>query len=294
MKPAGWLRAGWETVKTDIAAWLNDLRLRLFAVSDTPALDAEVLLAHTLKVDRAWLLAHRDEAVAQDVLVEIESKASDLEHGIPLPYVIGEWEFFGNQFIVNPAVLIPRPETEQLVEQAIQWFSAHPWQKNALDAGTGTGCIPISISLQNPGCSWLATDISSPALDVAAQNIRRYQLETRITLLQTDVLEGVAGKYPLICSNPPYIPTSVYQSLPVARHEPRHALDGGKDGLMVITKFLQQSARLIASPGLILCEIEETLGPQVEGIANSLFPHASTLVLPDLTGKPRLLKIELE
>lgn len=294
MKPAGWLPAGWETVKTDISAWLNDLKLRLFAVSDTPGLDAEVLLAHTLKVDRAWMLAHRDEAVAPDVLADIESRASDLESGIPLPYVIGEWEFFGNQFFVNPAVLIPRPETELLVEQAIQWLSAHPGQKNALDAGTGTGCIPISISLQNPDYSWLATDISSPALDIAAQNIRRYQLETRITLLQTDVLDGLVGKYPLICSNPPYIPTSVYQALPVARHEPRPALDGGIDGLMVITKFLQQSATLIASPGLILCEIEETLGPQVERIANSLFPQASILVLPDLSGKPRLLKIKLD
>lgn len=294
MKPAGWLPAGWETVKTDIAAWLNDLKLRLFAVSDTPGLDAEVLLAHTLKVDRAWLLAHRDEVVATDVLADIESRTSDLESGIPLPYVIGEWEFFGNQFFVNPAVLIPRPETELLVEQAIQWLSAHPGQKNALDAGTGTGCIPISISLKNPGCTWLATDISSSALDIAAQNIRRYQLETSITLLQTDVLDGVAGKYPLICSNPPYIPTSIYQVLPVARHEPRQALDGGTNGLTVITKLLQQSASLITSPGLILCEIEETLGLQVEGIAGRLFPQASILVLPDLAGKPRLLKIELE
>jgi len=294
MKPAGWLPADWEIVKTDIAAWLNDLKLRLFALSGTPGLDAEVLLAHALKVDRAWLLAHRDEVVPPEILAALESMTGDLERGVPLPYVLGEWEFFGNRFLVNPAVLIPRPETELLVEQAIHWLITHPGQKNALDAGTGTGCIPISISLHFPGCSWLATDISAPALDIAEQNIRCYQLENCITLLQTDVMEGVSGRFNLICSNPPYIPTGVYQALPVARYEPRQALDGGDDGLQIITKFLQQAARLIANPGLILCEIEETMEPQVEELAGSLFPQASVQVLPDLAGKPRLLQVELD
>ena len=283
----------WEIVKTDIAAWLNDLRLRLFSVTDTPGLDAEVLLAHTLNVNRAYLSAHRDEEIQTDILPVLESKIQELENGSPLPYVIGEWEFFGLSFVVNPAVLIPRPETELLVEQAIQWLNDHPRQRTALDAGTGTGCIPISISIHNPGCNWLATDISVPALDIAAQNIRRYKQENRIALMQADILEGVSGTFDLICSNPPYIPTSLYQTLPVARHEPRLALDGGDDGLKIITKFLQQAARLIASPGLILCEIEETLGPQAEELAGSLFPQAAIQVLPDLAGKPRLLKVEL-
>ncbi len=284
----------WEIVKTDIAAWLNDLKLRFLPVSETPGLDAEVLLAHTLKVDRSWLLAHRDKVIQPDALPELESKADDIEYGIPLPYVLGEWEFYGNQFLVNSAVLIPRPETELLVEQAIQWLDSHPGHWNVLDAGTGTGCIPISISMHNPDCNWLATDISTPALEVAAQNITRYQLERHITLLQTDVLDGLSGKYNLICSNPPYIPTREYLSLPVARHEPRLALDGGADGLDFTRKFLQQSASLIADSGLILCEIEETLGLEVNYLAESLYPKAAIQVLPDLAGKPRLLKVQLD
>lgn len=280
-------------MKTDIAAWLNDLRLRLLSVSETPALDAQVLLAHTLQVSKAWLAAHRDEEIRNDILPALEKKIQQLENGIPLPYVIGEWEFFGLPFYVNPAVLIPRPETELLVEQAIIWLECHPGDKKALDAGTGTGCIPISISKNSPGCKWLATDVSPAALEVAAQNISRHQLENRISLLEADVLDGVQGYFDLVCSNPPYIPTGVYQTLAVSWHEPRLALDGGPDGLNLVRKLLEQAASLINSPGLILCEIEETQGDQVLAIAKAFYPQASVQVLQDIAGKPRLLQIEV-
>ena len=281
-------------MKTDIAAWLNDLRLRLISVSETPALDAQVLLAHTLQVNKAWLAAHRDEEIRTDILPALEEKIQNLENGIPLPYVIGEWEFFGLPFYVNPAVLIPRPETELLVEQAIHWLECHPGDKNALDAGTGTGCIPISICKNFPGCNWLATDISPSALEVAAQNISRHQLETFISLREADVLDGVQGNFDLVCSNPPYIPTGVYQTLAVSRYEPSLALDGGSDGLIMIRKLLEQAASVINSPGLILCEIEESQGDKVLAMTKAYYPHASIQVLQDLAGKPRLLQIEVD
>ncbi len=281
-------------MKTDIAAMLVDIRLRLRSISETPSLDAEVLIAHALQVDRTWVVAHSTDEIPRDVIPWLEEQTYALAVGYPLPYILGEWEFYGLRFMVNPAVLIPRPETELLVEYALQWLKNHPQANSAMDVGTGSGCIPISIATHHPSCHWVAGDISRSALLTARQNIVRYQLVNTIHLIQTDVLNGLHTGFDLICSNPPYIPAEKLMALQVSQYEPILALDGGKDGNQFLSCLLQQAVDCIHHPGKILCEIEETLADTVLETAHLYFPDGSIEIFQDLAGKPRLLSIEVQ
>lgn len=281
-------------MKTEIAALLVDIRLRLRTISETPSLDAEVLIAHALQVDRAWVVAHSADEISRDVISWLEEQTCVLAAGYPLPYILGEWEFFGLRFLVNPTVLIPRPETELLVEHAKQWLKNHPQAVSAVDVGTGSGCIPISTSTHHPTCHWVAGDISHSALLTARQNIAKHQLGDTIHLIQTDVLNGLHSHFDLICSNPPYIPTEKLMTLPVSRYEPALALDGGRDGNQLISRLLEQAAHCINHPGKILCEIEETQKAIVLETARLFFPDGKLEIVQDLAGKPRLLSIEVQ
>ncbi len=275
----------------DIAFWLSSLHQQLEGISETATLDAQVVMAHVLRRPRAWVLAHPEAQLDAPLAAQLNQAASRLAMGEPLPYVLGHWEFYGLEFEVGPAVLIPRPETELLVETALAWLHNRPAARRTADVGTGSGCIAVALAANLPGLVVYACDCSRDALDVARRNAARHGLTGSIRFFQGDLLSGAQTSLDLICANLPYIPQETLASLPVATHEPRLALDGGPDGLAAIRRLVTDAPRLLAPGGLCLFEIEAGQGPPVISLAQSAFPGADIRLSNDLNGRDRLISI---
>ena len=276
-----------------ISETLDDLRQRLTQVSQSPDLDSQVLLAHVLDKSRAWILAHPENSLSNEEILALEAAATRLETGTPLPYVLGQWEFFGLKFRITPETLIPRPETELLVENALTWLNQHPKYRLALDVGTGSGCIAIALASRIPDLKIIATDKSFSALDVARVNALQLGTLQQVEFLQANLMPPVQSKFNLICANLPYIPTSTLHTLKVYGKEPELALDGGKDGLDLIRSLIYLAAYSVSPGGLILLEIESSQGGAGSSLAKTIFPDAHIQILPDLAGLDRLLRIQI-
>jgi release factor glutamine methyltransferase len=280
----------------NVSAVLKDLSARLRTVSDTAALDAQVLLGHVLDKNRSWVLAHPSAPVAGEEMFALQKSVASLESGFPLPYLLGHWEFYGLDFRISPSVLIPRPETEDLVERALQFLRSRPdgaARPLAADVGTGSGCIAVTLAYNIPALQVVATDISYPALAQARRNAVLHRVDQRVHYVQANMLAPTRKRYDLICANLPYIPSGELAHMKVARFEPRLALSGGPDGLDYIRHFLMLAPQAVAPGGLVLMEIEERQGPAVRILAGSTFRSARVDVLPDLAGKDRLVTIQI-
>jgi release factor glutamine methyltransferase len=268
---------------------------------DSTELDAQIILAHALERPRAWLLAHLDEPLTAPQITTTTQTFDELQSGIPLPYILGHWEFFGLEFDVTKDVLIPRPETELLVEKALVWLQAsarsHPERnRRVADIGTGSGVIATSIALNAPNASILATDISPAALQVAKHNAQKFSVQDRIEFVECDLLPNSSfliqhSAFDLICANPPYIPTKTLHQLPIFGREPTLALDGGADGLDVYRRLFKLAPDWLAPQGLMLLEIEASLGVQALSLAYDSFSDVRIHLHQDLAGHDRLLEI---
>ncbi len=278
---------------TTVASCLQALSLRLLSHSDTPGLDARLLLAHVLKRSTSWLAAHPEAPIDSPASTALEQSVLCLESGEALPYLLGEWEFFGLPFFVTPVVLIPRPETELLVEHALVFLRSRP-AASVLDVGTGSGCIAIALASHLPDISLTATDLSPEAIAVARRNAARHDLSARIDFFQADLFPASLHPAPfdLLVANLPYIPTAALHSLPVHTREPALALDGGPDGLSLIRRLLSDAPRHLAPGARILLEIEASQGGDAHALARSAFPGTRTQVHRDLAGRDRLLEIQ--
>ncbi len=280
-----------------VGDWLADAACRLLKSSgertaEETAIESQALLAHLLQQNRAWLLAHPDYALSPNQVEAARTAFDQLAAGMPLPYLTGIQEFYALPIEVTPSVLIPRPETELLVERALAWLAKNPTSRRAADVGSGSGCIAVSLAQRVPDLRVLATDRSFDALQTARRNVRRYHLEKQIHLVQCSLLEPVNGSLDLICANLPYIPTQELQNLAVARFEPLLALDGGPLGLNLITDLLRDLPRLLSEKGLALFEIEAGQGRAAEQLARRLTGWTNIQVHNDLAGQPRLLEID--
>lgn len=282
-----------------IPSLLSDITSRLASTSDTPALDASVLLAQVIDKPRTWVLAHPEFAPTAEQQNALDNLIARLENGEPFPYVLGHWEFFGLDLEVTPDVLIPRPETELLVEKAIAWLQESPVRRTVADIGTGSGAIAIAIATNVPDARILATDISAQALHVAERNATKLHVHSRIQFVECDLLPlkpemfSTEQHLDLVCANLPYIPSETLYTLPVYGREPTMALDGGNDGLAVIRKLLNVAPEWLAPNSMILLEIEATTGIQALNLAYDLFSEAEIHLHQDLTGNDRLLEIML-
>jgi len=291
MKPDGWQPQDSTIQTNNIKTCLKALGKRLANSSETASLDAQVLIAHMTGHSRSWVLAHTDEILDATTLADLERAVTCLVNGEPLPYLLGHWEFYRLDFIVTPDVLIPRPETELLVEKALQYLRGDSRPKRVLDVGTGSGCIAISLAANMPGPVIYASDLSQSALLAARQNAYRIGVGESIHFFQGDVLSSIVGSFDLICANLPYIPTAKLAALPVALHEPNLALDGGANGLTVIQRLITDAPRLLAPKGLLLLEIESNQGSEVLELAKESFPRALLKLERDLIGLDRLVSI---
>ncbi|MGQ9711316.1 MAG: peptide chain release factor N(5)-glutamine methyltransferase [Desulfotomaculales bacterium] len=261
------------------------------AGSTSPVLDAEVLLAHVLDTDRAALYAAPERELTQGQVARYRELVAQRLDGVPVAYLTGRKEFMGLDFQVNPAVLIPRPETELMVERALALLQDLP-RPLVVDVGTGSGAVAVSIARHHPGAVVYAVDIAAAALEVAGANARRHGVTERVLCLEGDLLgplpPGVARQVDLICANLPYVPSPDLPHLPRdVRHEPRLALDGGLDGLGVYRRLVPQAARFLRPGGHLLMEID----PRQAREALSLVPAPDwdVFIERDLSGKERLV-----
>ena len=278
-----------------MAITIQDILTQINAVisqhTETPALDAQVLVAHCLEKPRSWVLAHPEAHINNHQYNKIIQGMHRLEYGEPLPYIIGHWEFFGLDFHLTPDVLIPRPETELLVENGITWLRNHPDQRKAIDVGTGSGCIGIALAKYIPDLQVLMTDISPGALNVARVNAEKHELLDRMEFRQADLMDGIEVYFNLICANLPYIPYPLLRKLSVAEREPRLALDGGLRGTKLISRLMDQSRSHLLPCGTILLEIESSQGADVISMASFFYPDSHLELLKDLSGYDRCIGI---
>ncbi len=275
-----------------VSDWLAASAAKLSPV-EFPRLEANLILSSVLDVKKSWLLANPDFLLPAGALARADVLLDRRISGEPLPYLLGEWEFFGLSLHVTPAVLIPRPETEILVEAALAYLE-RTQPASALDLGTGSGCIPIAITANNAAVRFTATDISAQALTIARLNADRYGLRDRLALVQADLASCFTGKFSLITANLPYIPSTDLAGMDVAAHEPRLALDGGSDGLDLNKRLLQHARWLLCNPGLLLLEMQYDQSDPLYVYAQFIFPDAEISILPDLAGLPRVLRLELK
>ena len=249
-----------------------------------------ILLQHAINQPKSWILAHNDFELTTDQKQTLLSSVDEYLQGVPLPYILGHWDFFGRTFTITPHVLIPRPETELLVERAIDHARKIPNPLIA-DVGTGSGAIAVSLAAELPSAKIIAMDISRAALEVARKNAQQHQ-QTRIGFIQSDLMAPFQAKFDLICANLPYIPSKTLKSLPIADWEPHLALDGGKSGLDLIQCLLKQAGSRLSPSGVILLETEASLGQATLNTASDAFPAAQCQVIKDLAGHDRIVEIQ--
>lgn len=281
---------------SQISDTLTDLHQRFKPVSDTPLLDAQVLVAFVLGQSRSWLLAHPEFVLSIAQLKIIYQYTDRIVSGEPLPYILGKWEFYGLEFKITPDTLIPRPETEILVEHALAFCKSKTGDILIIDAGTGSGCIAVSLAVHLPGTAGaiLAGDISLPALLIAGENARKHHVEKRINFLVCDLLPPLVGTVDILCANLPYIPSDRLPAAKYSLHEPVLALNGGPDGLALVSRILKDSTGRISGGGLILLEIDPDSGRSVLALARECYPDAQIKLVPDLAGHDRMLRIQLQ
>jgi release factor glutamine methyltransferase len=278
----------------NVAAALAWARAALAEVSESEPLDASLLLMHVLGVDRAALIAHPERPLTPEQSATYRDLIERRAAGVPLPYLTGRRAFYDLELIVTPDVLIPRPETEHLVEAAMAWARGRSGLR-AADVGTGSGAIAIALVKHLLDAHVWALDISAAALAVARQNAARYGMLERIEFVAGDLVAPLiyrGQQADLIAANLPYITGDELGTLAVARHEPRLALDGGPDGLDLIRRLLDQAPRVLAAGGLLLLEIGAGQGERVRALAEMAFPGARVHIAPDYAGHDRVVSVE--
>ena len=283
-----------EFIPMRLKTWLEQARIALKDFSQDPGLDVQILLMHEFGKTKSWVLSHPDDNLDARKIASLQSLLSRVRQGEPIPYIIGHWEFYRLDLLVTPDVLIPRPETEMMVEFALEWLTEHACQKQrVLDMGTGSGCISVALAFRYPNVSIIGVDSSEQALKVARKNAEMYHLEKRIQFVRSNLFAIVEGKFDVICANLPYIPTKELRSLVVSKFEPNIALDGGEDGLTIISTFLRDAVSFVNHPGLILCEYGIGQQDAIRKLADFHFPQGEKKTLNDLQGIPRILSIKM-
>jgi release factor glutamine methyltransferase len=262
----------------------------------SPRLNAELLLMFILGVDRAYLFAHPERELNAEEQARYEAVLNERARGVPAQYITGHQEFWGMDLIVTPAVLIPRPETEHVIETVLELARVDgvggqecpPHTVRFLDVGTGSGCIALALAKEFPQAEIHATDISAAALEIARANAARHQLDHRIQFHQSDLLEGLdLADLDFVVSNPPYVGESEEDQvqLEVRKFEPRNAVFAGPTGVEVIARMIPQAHSALRPGGWL---IMETSGSMADETKHLLYGWDDVKIRPDLQSIPRV------
>jgi release factor glutamine methyltransferase len=260
----------------------------------SPRMNAELLLMFTLSADRAYLFAHPERQLTTEEEFRYEAALAQRSRGVPAQYITGHQEFWGMDLIVTPAVLIPRPETEHVIETVLELRSSGVGHQTSaslrmVDVGTGSGAIALALAKELPNAEIHATDISPDALEVARANAARHQLERRIHFHHIDLLQGLNGEFDFVVSNPPYVGESEEDTvqLEVRKFEPRNAVFAGPKGTEVIARLIPQAKQTLRPGGWLIMEISGTVA---EGVRQLLEGWQDVQVKPDLQSIPRVAR----
>lgn len=252
-------------IRTILQQAARDLHL---SGSPSPRLDAELLLMHGLKIDRLRLWTDPDHELTEEEAARFAEQVERRKRGEPIAYIIGHKEFWSLSFEVGREVLIPRPETECLIEELLRFYRTPGEGLRILDIGTGSGAIAVALARELPAARVVATDISAGALSVARKNALAHGVAGRIDFFQGDLFDAVSGTFDLICSNPPYIPDLEYRLLPagIRDFEPRGALIAGPDGMDFYRRIIREGANRLKTGGRLFLEIGDGQGERVAAL----------------------------
>ncbi len=263
----------------------------------SPRMNAELLLMFTLDCDRAYLHAHPEREMSEEERTRFEAALVERARGVPAQYITGHQEFWGLDLIVTPAVLIPRPETEHVVESVLELVrkvggggQGRPASaEKIIDVGTGSGCIALALAKELPGAEIHATDISLEALEIARANAARLGFENRIQFREADLLQGSGLEFDFVVSNPPYVGESEADQvqLEVRKFEPRNAVFAGTTGVEVIKRLIPQARAALRPGGWLVMEISGTIAEQTSDL---LHDWDEVSILPDLQSIPRVAR----
>ena len=263
---------------------------------DAPRLSAELLLSHVLGLERIELYTNFDKVVVRSDLDRLHSIVKRCIDNEPIQYLIGRSEFYSISLKVSDDCLIPRPETELLVERAIEFLRTRTGPQYVCDLCTGSGCIAVAIAKNFENARIIATDICDKALNVAAENIARYNLQARIELLNGDLFAPIIDQldrpeFDLIVSNPPYVSTAEYEALDknVKNYEPEHALHAGPQGLDIYRRIVDEIDRHLKPAGALIAEIGYAQGPAVEELFESTEIFTNIKIEKDISNNDRIL-----
>ncbi|MGH6736764.1 MAG: peptide chain release factor N(5)-glutamine methyltransferase [Methyloceanibacter sp.] len=282
-----------ETIETALtAACLAAARQLREAGIETPELDARLLVCHAAGLTHEGLIARDRETPTPEVAARLEAYVARRLQGEPVSRIRGAREFYGRDFLIDRHTLDPRPDTETLIEAALEVVARRGWRTRRiklLDLGTGTGCILLTLLAELPQANGVGTDMSDGALAVAADNARRLGLEGRARFIAADWLDGVAGSFDLILSNPPYIPSGEIAGLApeVSAFDPRGALDGGPDGLAAYRRIATRAQELLSPDGVLIVEIGANQAEAVTQLLHAAGLQTSDGAAHDLAGRPR-------
>ncbi|MGH9775377.1 MAG: peptide chain release factor N(5)-glutamine methyltransferase [Candidatus Acidiferrales bacterium] len=263
------------------------------------ALAAELLLMHVAGRDRTWIYAHPEALIDQAAAAKLTDLLARRIAGEPTQYLTGKQEFWGLEFEVTPAVLIPRPETEHVVEVTLERLG--PTRRKSplqiADVGTGSGCIAVALARELSAAKICATDISAAALEVACRNASRHGTKERVQFIQCNLLDGIdpgAGPFDAIVSNPPYIGRGEAETLAreIREHEPHEALFAGERGTEIYAPLIRQAEKLLAPEGVLVVELGFGAFEAVDKIVGASHAWTHVSVTPDLAGIPRVLAAE--
>jgi len=262
------------------------------ACIDTPALDAALLLAEALQINREELIARADDEVSESDHGKYRALLERRRSGECIAYILGRKEFRGMEFAINPKVLVPRPDTETLFEAVLEYIAENDGI-SVLDLCTGSGVLAISLKKERPLLSVTASDISVEALETAALNAGRLLGESAVSLIHSDLFQNLRGRFDIIVSNPPYIPSGEIPNLaPEVQLEPALALDGGEDGLTLVRRIIAEAPDHLPPGGVLLLEADPRQMPRIKDIlANNGFAHVR--LHKDLGDRERVISAKL-
>jgi release factor glutamine methyltransferase len=263
---------------------------------DAPRLSAELLLSYMLGLKRIELYTQFDKVVGKKQLAQLRALVERASQEEPIAYIVGKTEFYSLELEITPECMIPRPETELLVERAIEFLRMRSGKQLVCDLCTGSGCIAVAVAKNYLDAEIIATDISDGALKTAARNVERYQLEGRVKLLCGDLFEPIVpqldvGKFDLIVCNPPYVSAAEFEKLgkKVKDYEPRAALFGGEDGLDICRRIIEEADEFLKPDAALMLEVGYRQGPVVEELLERRGCFGQIAVEKDFHGSGRLV-----
>ncbi len=277
---------------TTAATALVEGTARLRACSATPRMDALTLLEAALRKPRTWIMAFGEHSLSAEDAAAFQVLCEGAASGLPTAYLLRSAGFYGREFLVDERVLVPRPESEHLVDEAIAFLGDR--EADVLDVGTGCGSLACSIAAATHATVY-ATDISAEAIAVAKENVRRYDLAERCIVAQGDLVQPLAGRrFDLVLANLPYVPTPEIPRAPdPVSFEPRVALDGGDDGLAVYRRLLHVLPGALKTQALVVLEAAPPTIGALRRLVRARLPHARVEVRRDYAGLERYVKASL-